>query len=364
MSHEITIRNSGTVEMAYVGEKPWHGLGQELTVGAPIENWIASAGMDWKIQRSVVRYVTDRPEAGQATVYRKMPDTHVLFRSDSKAPLGVVSDKYEIVQPQAVLEFFRDLTESAGFQLDTAGTLFGGRRFWALAKTGESQAIGDAADKVAGYLLLSSSCDGTAATEGRYTTVRVVCNNTLSAARRMGAKVRVTHRSVFNPGEVKKELGIDVAHDRFAETMDDMRRLADTRVSDIDMLKQTAELFHPGASQLAKKELVKILESKPVARVAELAIDGKAIGSNFSGVRGAQWGWLNAVTQYIDHEARARSTDNRLNSAWFGKGDALKNKAYEMAMDAADGTRTMVQVQQAEVASNDFSRLLGKPLTV
>src|SRR6202044_3294118 len=103
-------------------------------------------------------------------------------------------DNFKIVQPGAVLEFFRDLTAAAGFTLETAGTLFGGKRFWALAAIGETASIADPADKMKGYLLLSTACDGSMATEARYTTVRVVCNNTLSSARSAGAKVRVTHR--------------------------------------------------------------------------------------------------------------------------------------------------------------------------
>ena len=167
-----------------------------------------------------------------------------------------MSDNFKIVQPAAVLEFFRDLTAAAGFTLETAGTLFGGKRFWALAAIGETASIADAADKMKGYLLLSTSCDGTMATEARYTTVRVVCNNTLSAARTSGAKVRVTHRSTFNADSVKKELGVDCAHVRFASTMADMRRLADTRLLDADSILQTAELVSPGASKLAREDLL------------------------------------------------------------------------------------------------------------
>jgi phage/plasmid-like protein (TIGR03299 family) len=362
MSHEISIRANGKAEMAYVGETPWHGLGQSLTQGASIEEWTAAAGMDWKVLRSIVRYVTDRPEAGQATVYRKMADTHVLFRSDNKAPLGVVSDKYQIVQPQAVLEFFRDLVESMGMYLETAGVLFDGRRFWAMANTGMAKIVGQG-DTVKRNLLLSTSCDGSMATEGRYTDVRVVCNNTLTSARYGSPKVRITHRTKFNADEVRKEMGVDTAQERFAKTMDDMRRLADMPVSNVGVLAQTAELFSPGATKLAEKELMKIIRSKPVQRVAELAIEGKAIGSTLDGVAGSQWGWLNAVTQYVDHEARARTIDNRLNSAWFGKGSDLKEKAYEMALTGGDGLAQTVGLEYAPSPAegdNDFARLLAR----
>jgi phage/plasmid-like protein (TIGR03299 family) len=336
MSHEITLRANGKAEIAYVGAKPWHGMGSELPAGASIETWQQAAGMDWKIQRAIVRYAV--AHGSSPDDYMSMPEKHVLLRSDTKAGLGIVSDNFKIVQPGAVLEFFRDLTDAAGFTLETAGTLFGGKRFWALASIGETASIADASDKMKGYLLLSTACDGSLATEARYTNVRVVCNNTLGAARNGQAKVRVTHRSTFNADSVKRELGVDVAHERFAATMADMRRLADTRIMDADSILQTAELFTPGASKLAREDLLKIIDSKPVQRIAELAIDNKAIGNGMDGVRGTQWGWLNSVTQYVDHEARARTAENRLNSAWFGKGSDLKERAYEMALAAAAGT--------------------------
>jgi phage/plasmid-like protein (TIGR03299 family) len=325
MSHELTIKN-GTAEMAYVGETPWHGLGQKLNSGASIEEWRKAAGMDWRILRSKVRYAIDR----EGKNFRTVEDRHVLFRSDTQADLGITSDGYKVVQPGAVLEFFRDLTEQAGFKLETAGTLFGGKRFWALASTGESMTIADARDRVNGYLLLSTSCDGSMATEGRYTNTRVVCHNTLSMAREMKAKVRVTHRSKFDAGQVKKELGIEQAHEAFASAMGNLRRLATVELLPRDALMQTACLFEPKASEMAKEELLKVLDTRAVRRVNELAVDGGLIGGDL--IQGTQWGWLNAVTQYVDHEARARSQDNRLASAWFGAGDALKSRAYDMAL--------------------------------
>jgi phage/plasmid-like protein (TIGR03299 family) len=341
MTSEISMRNAAA-EMAYVGETPWHGLGNKLEAGASIDTWRVAAGMDWTIARTRVRFPNGTPNMGI------MDSHHVLVRSDNKFPLAVVSAKYKTVQPAEVLEFFRDLTERAGFVLETAGVLFDGRRFWALAKTGQSESIADPQDRVANYLLLSTSCDGTMPTEGRYTTVRVVCNNTLTSARQKAAKVRVTHRSHFKADEVKRELGIDLAAEQFSETMADMRRLADVRLLDADSMLQTAELLKPGAASLAREDLMKILDSKPVKRISELAIDGAARGARLDGVSGTQWGWLNAVTEYVDHEARARSTNNRLSSAWFGPGAALKERAYEMAVNAVDGTPITTSVLRAE----------------
>lgn len=98
----------------------------------------------------------------------------------------------------------------SGFELETAGALKGGRKLWALAKTGQSAAL-KGKDVTNGYLLLATACDGTMATIAQFT-IRVVCNNTLSVAvgNNPGA-VKVPHRSVFNPESVKQSLGISVS---------------------------------------------------------------------------------------------------------------------------------------------------------
>lgn len=346
MSHELTIRANGNAEMAYVGETPWHGLGNELQAGATIEEWQAAAGMDWKILRSKIRYAVDR--TGDESTYMEFPEKHVLFRSDSKAGLGVVSEQFEIVQPKAVVEFFRDLTEAAGFTLETAGTLFGGRRFWALATIGESAYVADPRDGMKRHLMLSTSCDGTMATEGRYMDTRAVCWNTIQAGMREAkAKFRITHRTKFNAAEAKRELGVDEAHQSFAAAMENFKRLADTRIDDVRAVQQTIALLHPDNADMDAKALRKVADSKPVQRIMQLTT-GRARGSDFDGARGTQWGWMNAVTEYVDHEARARSNENRLNSAWFGKGSEIKEQAFEMALAGSSGTVTRYQAAETE----------------
>ena len=215
MAHELTITAAGAAEMAYVGARPWHGLGQQLQPGASIETWKTAAGMAWQIRRAAVRFFADEDTRRDCFELCEVPGETVLFRSDTRAPLGVVSPDYEIVQPGTVLEFFRDLVSDHGMQLESAGTLFGGRRFWALAKLAEQPV--HAGDMVGGYLLLSTSADGTMATEARQTTVRVVCNNTLRLARAEDggavSPVKLSHRTAFCDKRVKAQLGL--ARDNF-----------------------------------------------------------------------------------------------------------------------------------------------------
>lgn len=321
--HALTQRTNGRVEMAYRGETPWHGLGQQLEAGQSIDQWVVAAGMDWSIKRSRVRY-------GEGANQRTIDDQHVLFRSDTKDHLGIVSDRFKIVQPRDVLEFFRDLTEGAGFTMETAGTMFGGRRFWALAHIGESAIIRNHADAIGGYLLLCTGADGTLATTGRFTTVRVVCNNTLGMALRGHAahESKISHRSVFDPTRMKDELGI--ARDQFGDFVRVMRQLAEEHVTHTEAEQLTFALMSDKDWSKATQEERGVTQTTTGFQKVMALFEGEGMGSTMSGVAGTKWGWLNAVTEYTDHHIRARSVDNRLDSAWFGNGDKLKSKALDL----------------------------------
>ena len=308
--------------MAYAGEKPWHGLGNKLAPQQPIEVWRQQAGMDWNIKESEVRYITGNNNLG---VINAFPEQKVLYRSDTRAPLSVVSKRFKVVQPGEVLEFYRDLTSHSGFELETAGVLREGRKFWALARTGQSTTL-KGRDKVDGYLLLATACDGTLATTAQFTSVRVVCNNTLRVAlgNNNGA-VKVPHRSEFDPEAVKRQLGITVASwDGFVARM---KALVERPV-DPDTVEGLLRRVLTYAGPDGRADIV---NEQALANVRAL-YEGGGRGAMLPSSRGTAWGLLNSVTEYVDHHRRARSDDHRRDAAWFGQGAQLKQRAWEEAM--------------------------------
>ena len=331
MSHEIDF-STGEAAFAYAGEKGWHSLGNELEAGAPIEQWVKSSHMDWEIMRSAVKFDVsnltaiggiDSGELVNTLIY---PEKHVLYRSDTKSPLSVVSDSYKIVQPIEVLEFYRDLVGSAGLELETAGVLFGGRRFFALANTKKMTVLpGD--DKVKGYLLLTTSCDGTLATTAQFTSVRVVCNNTLSVAvKDNNTRIKVPHNRVWKPSEVKEQLGfIDEGWNKFSEQIGLLAEKTVTRDKAVDYL---IELF--GDPTIAVEDQNPAVMQK-CANVWEL-FQGAGMGSKLPSAEDTMWGLLNSITETIDHHTAHRTTDARMNNALYGAGAALKTKAFELAL--------------------------------
>jgi len=311
--------------MAYVGQTPWHQLGNQLPAKQSIEVWAQKAGMDWEIRDTPVRYMTE--QAGALGSIMSFDDQKVLYRSDTKAALSVVSGRYQIVQPKQVLEFYRDLTEISGFELETAGVLKEGKKFWALAKTGKETVL-KGNDVVKGYLLLATSCDGTLATTATPTTFRVVCNNTLTIALNgASSAIKVPHSTSFDPQAVKKQLGIAVSSwDSF---MYRMKTLSERKVKSHEAMNYFLKVMCNTDSHV---DPAQGLMNERALKKVQAMFDGQGHGAELASATGTAWGLLNAVTEFCDHERRARSQEYRLDSAWFGQGAALKQRALDHAL--------------------------------
>jgi phage/plasmid-like protein (TIGR03299 family) len=308
--------------MAYVNETPWHGLGNQLTAHQPLEVWAKQAGMDWHIRESPVCFKTGH--AGCAGTIESYPENKVLFRSDTNEPLSVVSQRFKVVQPNEILEFYRDLTEVSGFELETAGLLKGGRKIWALARTGQSSTL-KGNDVSNAYVLLATACDGTLATTAQFTSIRVVCNNTLAVALGAGnGAVKVKHSTSFDAQTVKRQLGISVS--AWSSFMYQMKGLSERKVKTHEAMNYLSRVFFDEDKGEAGGG-----SGRTLAKVMTL-FDGHGRGAELASAKGTAFGLLNSVTEFVDHERRARSIDYRLDSAWFGQGAGLKERALEQAL--------------------------------
>ncbi|MBC3874889.1 DUF932 domain-containing protein [Undibacterium flavidum] len=308
--------------MAYTNQTPWHGLGNQLPKKQSIEVWAQQAGMAFDIKESPVRFMTE--SAGSLGAIMTFPEQKVLYRSDTKAALSVVSNKYQVVQPREILEFYRDLSEVSGFELETAGVLKAGRKVWALAKTNQTATL-KGNDVVNAYLLLATACDGSLATTAQFTSIRVVCNNTLAVALNNSSNaVKVPHNTNFDAQAVKRQLGISVTSwDAF---MYRMKTLSERKVKSHEAMNYFLRVFTDPSTTATG-----LSNERAMKKVQEL-YDGRGKGAELASSKDTAFGLLNSVTEYVDHEKRARTVDHRLESAWFGQGASLKQKALDQAL--------------------------------
>ena len=319
MAHEIDF-SKGRAAIAYTGKKPWHGFGQEITEEIPLEQWRVLAGLDYEVLEKPVYYNKE------ATSWAAFPKKKALIRSDDKQPLSIVSDRYKVVQPEQIIEFFRSVIKENGFKMSTAGALKEGKRVWAMADCGKDFHING--DHVGAHLLLATAYDGTFATTAQFTSIRVVCNNTLGLSLDRGGEggmIKIPHTQDFNSWDVKANLGFDTSWINFR---DNIFRLSEHKVTKREALDYfltvmgvTEEEAADGKQLSNVKKLISIYESGP--------------GAKLPSADGTMWGALNAVTYLTDHCRAAANTGNRFDSASFGGGATLKRKAFAEAVRIA-----------------------------
>lgn len=316
----------GEYSMAYSieGGVPWHTLGQPVPLGSDINTWAVLGHLLFNVIEQPVIYYVDGYRDQQIPM--TFDSRKTLYRDDTMEPLEVVSAGYHVVQPIEVLEFYRDLVDNYGYVIETCGTLDGGKKVFALARMGKGVRI-MGQDLVMPYALLCTSYDKSLSTTFKPTTIRAVCWNTLSwaYAKDYMQAIRIPHSKKFNPDQVKIDAGL--YEEGFNEMADDMNKMANTRVTKDQAVKFFLSLYH----DLEKEEELEITpaEEKAMNTMIQLATNGR--GANLESSKGTVWGLLNAVTEFVDHEAASRSTNNRFKSSQFGAGNVLKGTALNQA---------------------------------
>lgn len=323
MSHEIDMTN-GRANFAFTGsrDKIWHGLGSELTPGLPIEVWVKEAGMDWTILESPVYFRSNGD-------FKSYNGKKVLYRSDTGGELSIVGGDYNIIQPTQVLEFFRDLIENNDMVLSTAGCLFGGRRFWALAET-EFQNNVVSNDLIKGYLLLVTSADGTLSTIAKFVSERVVCNNTLRVALNESENgkniVKKTHKSAWDANEVKINLGL--LSSSWNNFISNLNRLSECKMTDDEVIKFIeTTCYDPNITDKTMQPKGAIKQANELFR---LYMNGAGADSGY----GTCYGVLNCFTNYYTHPNRKRNPDRVFQSAYFDN-DLQRDDVFQKLLELA-----------------------------
>ena len=331
--HEIDFtKNSPAV--AYTGETPWHGYGKVMLPDQTLDDWIIAAGLSYNVLERPVGWVSPYVEAvpPEACKYPKhvpIKGRKALIRDDVNTCLSIVSDRYKPIQPKEIMQFFESLVKDEGFKMHTAGALADGKRIWALAETGKEFAL-RGLDRIAAYLLLTTSYDGSSATTAQFTSIRVVCNNTLSFSLDRGENqtygiVRVPHSTAFISADVKGQLGLT---EGWVQFQNNVIQLADYKVSKrqaveffLELLGVTEEDAAAGKQLQSVKKLLSFYESAP--------------GADYMSSKNTTWGLVNAVSYFTDHGRRAQNNGTRFNSAAFGEGAVLKKRAFTKALALA-----------------------------
>lgn len=326
MSHEVET-------MAYANEVPWHGLGVPVSADLTPEQMLKAAGLDWQVERKGLW--VDGVESLLNTHYALVRDT------DQKV-LGVCGQDYTPTQNSDVFEFFDKFCKAGDMKMETAGSLSGGKRVWGLAKINGGFMLGGK-DEVEGYILLDNPHIWGRSLQILFTPIRVVCNNTLTAALRNNQNIentfRMSHDRIFDD-RIKQQAAEKVG--LAMEALDVFKQKAEFLTKKRAKDQKVMEFF----SKLVNPELFQTLQEESEDGTVNKADLGRTVnrlieavhtqpGADLKTSDGTWWGAFNAVTYYYDHVA-GTDQDKRLTSAWFGSAAARKRQALDLAVEFAE----------------------------
>jgi phage/plasmid-like protein (TIGR03299 family) len=340
MAHEIS-HASGRAEIAYAGDTPWHGLGVKVDGLQTTAAMLTAAGLEWRVATEPL-YRT-----------RMMsPDALVkgwvgIVRKDTDALLGVATDRYVPIQNTQAGDMVDALVTEGGAHVEVAGALGEGERCWMLAHIPADFEVVKG-DGVRPYFLLAWGHDGKHGLAGKLTTIRVVCNNTLTAAGfGKGARwsesadvyIRHTGDAKLRIAEAHKALGL--VRTQVEATSEAYRAMAGATVADprgyFRAIFPEPDAPAPGGSLEDGEAYEEKLGRWQAHQDRLLELFEVGAGAQLS--RGTAWGAYNAVTEWTDHVYPVLQSGElsavRQRSVLFGSYADVKRRAFTEALALA-----------------------------
>ena len=333
MAHELE-QNNGTWSFAFSpAEGPgWHNLGRSVADDASPAEWRSAAGHGFTVSKRQVFYY--RPADASPI---ECPDRFVMARDDNDHALGIASDQYKIVQPAEVDDICDSFAALADGQLarSSAFTLRKGDMICSTyAYRGDGLTVGG--DKHKAFLMASTTFDGSGATHFWVSLVRAVCQNTIRAglAASKGAKVSIRHNATLDQARVREQLA------ELAQSVTQFKALGDA-LSSRKMSKDELRDFTRDILDIPRDTEQKDVSTRKQNQ-RQAIVDALLVSAHERGNAGASdidaFTALQGITRYVDHDRSVKvngsgsETIARFDSANFGSGDALKQKAVGLLL--------------------------------
>lgn len=299
--------------MFYTRTKPWHGLGTMVMESPTSKDALRLAGLDWRVVQKELTTADGIP----------VPGFRANLRDTDSRVLGVVSDRYKVVQNEDAFAFTDELL-GEGITYETAGSLQEGRRTWILAKLPQQYII--SGDEITPYLVFMNSHDGTGAIKAAMTPIRVVCQNTLNLALSSAKRSWSTnHMGDINGKLEDARFTLLYAKQYMAELGKSIDELNRKTLSDRKVYEYIDALF-PLMEKLTERQVKNLMQMKEDLKMRYFdAPDLQHVGKN-------AYRFVNAVSDFATHAKPLRERTNYKENLFARTvdGNAMIDKAYEM----------------------------------
>lgn len=250
---------------------------------------------------------------------RAVAGKFATVRMDTGNALGIVGNRYSVIQNQAALDLFDAAAQVGAIEYGRAGTFKGGAIVWLQAKLPGSLVVGP--DQVDRFLLLANTHDGSGNLRILLTPIRVVCRNTLAAAFGADAGMTIRH-TASSAAKVKLAMtAIENAGRYYQAFGDTAARMYAKRIGYAETRAMVDRIFPVTGDEVSAR----------LANTRAQVIDLVDNGRGQYAIRGTAWGLYNAVAEYTDHHRATRGDEaNRLESSWLGSGAGIKRRAFDL----------------------------------
>jgi phage/plasmid-like protein (TIGR03299 family) len=336
MAHQINFNEkSGTHSFASHSEIAWHGLGQIVDKAMTASEAIQLANLDYEVGKTTIHAaIAGAPiTVDSLENMAKIQDKFATYRADTKVPLGIVGSRYEIVQNKDAFSFFDSIIDNGEAIFETAGVLGNGERIFVTAKLPEDMLVaGEPCNK---YIILTNSHDGTSSIIAGFTTVRIVCNNTLQAALKdLTNKVLIQHRTGAKDrlGEAYKVMNI--ASKYMTEVNEVFNQMARTPITDEALQKYIIDVMQPEYKALKSKEEAEKISTRfknQVTSIYDFAMSHPT--QQTDAARGTVWGAYNSISGYYNYIQKYKDDEQKFISQMFGNANNRITKAFEKTLE-------------------------------
>jgi phage/plasmid-like protein (TIGR03299 family) len=324
----------------FLHNKPaWHQLGVVIDGELPAREAFRIAKADFQ--------VAGRPVFDQDM--QAITGYQAITRVDNGKTLSVMTQTYTPIQNEALIRIAEALHEDTS--MDAVCVLADGKRVTFTARVRGAEGDVLPGDPVQQYLIGCTSHDGAIPFQLLFSPVRVVCQNTLSAALGLAANQRqrngsISVRHTKNADALITRLPelVDVRRRQFLGGLEELKQMAATPCSSSQFRQYISEVF---ADQLCgtvntvrgdhSTSRKKTLEDLPAWPSLLHKFEGRAIGSDVARFNGTSWSAYQAVTEYLSHETgksknQTEGLRKRFESLYWGKNSDLIQTAHELAL--------------------------------
>ena len=342
MAHEITSQDN----LVLREKGAWHGLGV-IFEGDKTPREICDEVFPYEVGS---RHLYIKDNDGKLGI---VEGHRMNVRTDTGDHLGLVSDKYKIIQPWEMADFAEALVEDGDtkVKVETAGSIQGGKRLWFLLR-GEEFNVRDS-DTIFPYVLLSNGYDGTSAFRVTPTTVRAVCANTLfqsiprnDSGEKLHSSAIVVRHTVNAMSRIKEAKKALAGYSRSTEETKKVYAVLSTADINSEAVKQFfLESYTTDFGAIPENPQDGWEQSRRDRALSALSSFSRRFDDE-RGIAGATyWNALNAYTGMVQHDQKSRGAndiarlENRTESNLFGlnaeRSSAALQRAYRSALQVS-----------------------------